>query len=272
MNTKTMTVGVKMPTAGMATALDIGDNEFLAIISTPDMDRDGEVVAAGAFEPLPDRIVVEIDHATFSSVDRAAVRSVVGSGVPFYVGENLLIRGTWASTELAQEVRTLVGEGHVTKMSIAFSRDTVVPVDGVPHVTKGELLNVSFVTVPANRRADVLASKSTDVLDGEPKIEEGSTETSDSSGDNDVAGIVLGLDRPEHIEPEHVDEWTDAVRSFATSWAPPGDQHDPGQATDDEGAADAAPEQSAAHRRRQRARAQAVAAMATNDSYQGVEQ
>lgn len=259
MNTKT--VSIKMPEAATADALGLDENEFLAVISTEDLDRDGEVVVAGAFEPLPERIVVEIDHASFTG-DRSAIRSVVGSGRPFYVGRELMIRGTYASTEIAQEVRTLVQEGHVGRMSIAFSRIDVRPVDGVPHVFKGELLNVSFVTVPANDRSRVLASKSADADTTE--------ETTDSSVDDEgVVGIVLGLDRPEHIEEAQVDEWTNAVRDFATGWTPQGKEQDPGQATDEDATDEAASDESAALRQRQRARAQAVAAMATPSNEPG---
>jgi hypothetical protein len=84
--------------------------EFEAILSVPTVDRDGEVVDAKAFEPLPDYIPIDIDHGM-------SVESTVGSGTPFYDGDVLKFRGSFASTPLGQQVRSLVVEGHVRKMS-----------------------------------------------------------------------------------------------------------------------------------------------------------
>lgn len=128
------------------------NGEFEAILSAPTMDRDGEVVDAKAFEPLPDRIPIDIDHGM-------SVRTTVGSGKPFYDGDLLRIRGAFASTQLGQEVRTLVTEGHITKMSVAFMDPKREVKDGVPHVTSGELLNAAIVAIPSNREADITAAK-----------------------------------------------------------------------------------------------------------------
>jgi len=133
---------------------DLKDGEFEAIMSAPTIDRDLEVIDAGAFAPLPDKITVDIDHAM-------SVRSVVASGRPYYDGDLLKIRGSFASTPLGQEVRTLVREGHLDRMSVTFraaQRDTAE--DGVTHITSAELLNVAFVVIPSNRDAAVLAAKS----------------------------------------------------------------------------------------------------------------
>jgi hypothetical protein len=67
----------------------------------------------------------------------------------------------FASTPLGQDVRTLVDEGHVSKMSVAFM-DAVREIDekdGLPHVRKAELLNAAIVAIPANREASILAAK-----------------------------------------------------------------------------------------------------------------
>ena len=142
------------------------DGTFEAIMSAPTLDRDGEVVDALAFAPLPGKITVDIDHDM-------SVRSVVGSGQPFYDESGVLkIKGLFASTPLAQEVRTLVKEGHVDRMSVTFRaalRD--IGEDGLQHVRKGELLNVAFVVIPSNREAAVLAAKAAE-LAADADIEE----------------------------------------------------------------------------------------------------
>lgn len=129
-----------------------GTGEFEAVLSVPTVDRDGEVIDAKAFDPLPDYIPIDIDHGM-------SVTSTVGSGQPFYDGDVLMLRGSFASTPLGQEVRTLVVERHVRKMSVAFMAAQREEKDGTPHITSAELLNAAIVAIPSNREADILAAK-----------------------------------------------------------------------------------------------------------------
>lgn len=127
---------------------------FDLIVTTDELDRDGEVVAKGAFDPLPEHLSADIDHGM-------SVATTVGSGVP-YLGEDghVHVKGTFAGTELGQQVRQLVREGHVRTASLAFIREKVETIDGVPTVTKGEMLNFAFTPVPANRGAKITSAKS----------------------------------------------------------------------------------------------------------------
>jgi hypothetical protein len=93
----------------------------------------------------------------------------VASGRPYYDPEgNLRVDGTFASTELGQNTRTLVREGHVRTASVAMiptkkSKDE----DGTTRIVKADLLNGAFTPVPSNRSAMVLSAKSAaKVLDG----------------------------------------------------------------------------------------------------------
>lgn len=128
------------------------NGSFEAILSAPTLDRDGEVIDARAFEPLPDRIPIDIDHGM-------TVATTVGSGRPYYDGDVLKIAGTFSSIPRAQELRTLVTEGHVARMSVTFMDAERSTKDGVPHVTRAELLNAAFVPIPSNREAAVLVAK-----------------------------------------------------------------------------------------------------------------
>jgi HK97 family phage prohead protease len=127
--------------------------EFEAIISAPTLDRDGEVIDKGAFEPLPDSIPI---HAYHDFGDP------VGRGSPYYEDEILKIKGVFSSIPRAQEMRTLVSEGVVASMSVGFMAADRKDVEGVPHVTAAELLEASFVSVPSNREAAVLLAKKYD--------------------------------------------------------------------------------------------------------------
>lgn len=128
------------------------NGEFEVILSAPTLDRDNEVIDAKAFEPLPEHITFDIDHGLSTA-------TTVGSGRPYYDGDTLKVRGSFSSIPRAQEVRTLVTEGHIRTTSVAMRGMTKTQKDGVAHITKAELLNGAFVPVPSNREALVLSSK-----------------------------------------------------------------------------------------------------------------
>lgn len=125
--------------------------EFDVILSTSALDRDGDELHADEWKtPLPDKITFDSDHGM-------SVATCVGSGTPFINDQGQLqVRGTYASTPHGQSVRTLVNEGHITSVSVAFMNRKNQK-SGQP---LRELLNGAFVAVPANPQAVVLSSKS----------------------------------------------------------------------------------------------------------------
>ena len=127
---------------------------FEVVLSAATLDRDGEVVDSRAFDPLPAHIPFDIDHGM-------TVQTTVGSGEPYYADDgSLRVKGTFASTALAQEVRTLVSEGHIRTTSVTFmAADRSADDKGVQHVKRAELLNGTFTPIPSNREAVVLSSK-----------------------------------------------------------------------------------------------------------------
>jgi hypothetical protein len=126
---------------------------FSVVLSTGTKDRDGEEVKREEWqEPLPDHITFDIDHGM-------SVEKTVGSGKPYFDDQGrLLVNGTYSSLQKAQDVRTLVKEGHIRTTSVAFARHRSTTKDGKSSVSR-ELLNGAFVAVPANTDAVVLASK-----------------------------------------------------------------------------------------------------------------
>lgn len=139
-------------------AIDTSDpnGAFEAVLSTTIVDRDGEIVEAGAFNPLPKSIPIHVNHQFMD------VAKVVGRGEPYYDGDTLKVRGVFASTPDAQMVRTLVAEGMVQTMSVGFHQPTRDTKDGVPRVVSADLIEASFVSVPANTDALVTMAKSFD--------------------------------------------------------------------------------------------------------------
>jgi len=125
------------------------NGEFEAILSVPVLDRDGEVIDGKAFEPLPETIPI---HAFHDFSDPVAVAS------PFYNGDVLMARGVFDPDASAQTIRSKVGRS-IRYMSVGFMGTERAEVDGVPHITSAELLEASFVSVPSNREAAILAVK-----------------------------------------------------------------------------------------------------------------
>jgi hypothetical protein len=126
--------------------------EFDVILSTSDLDRDGDELYADEWKtPLPDKITFDSDHGM-------SIATCVGSGKPF-INDNgqLQVRGTFASTPHGQSVRTLVNEGHIDRVSVTFRNLPKTSKDAKP---QRELLAGAFVPVPANDRARILSSKS----------------------------------------------------------------------------------------------------------------
>ena len=125
---------------------------FEAILSAPTKDRDGETLLPTEWkQPLPDHITVDMDH-------EMTVAGTIGSAKPWIDEKgNLRISGRFASTAKAQEVRTLMQEGHINRTSVAFMSEKTHK-DGVSSVTR-EVLNAAVVAIPANREAVVLSAK-----------------------------------------------------------------------------------------------------------------
>ena len=135
--------------------------EFDVILSTSALDRDGDELYADEWKtPLPDKITFDSDHGM-------SVATCVGSGKPFINDAGQLqVRGTFASTPHGQAVRTLVNEGHIDRVSVAFIEHNTKK-DAKP---QRELLNGAFVAVPANPEARVLASKAATVQTKNPQL------------------------------------------------------------------------------------------------------
>jgi len=123
---------------------------FQAVLSTPSVDRDGDTLGTDEWvTPLPERIVLDRDHTM-------SVAGTIGSARPYFDdGGRLCMDAQFASTPEAQQVRSLITEGHINAVSVAFLTGKSKK-DGTP---RRELLNAGVVAIPSNRDAVILSSK-----------------------------------------------------------------------------------------------------------------
>lgn len=145
-----MEVQRKDATITAAPSAEDGPGTFEAILSAPTKDRDGDTLLPDEWKmPLPDKITVDIDHDM-------SVRGTIGSAKPWIDEKgNLRISGTFARTPLAQEVRTLMADGHIDRTSVAFMSEPSTTKDGKT-IKVRELLNAAVVAIPSNREAAIL--------------------------------------------------------------------------------------------------------------------
>lgn len=124
---------------------------FEAILSTPDVDRDGEAIDVKSWGSLPESIPVNVDHDM--SVD-----GLIGTGVPRIEDGVVKLSVTFASTAEAQKVRTLVQEKHVRATSVEFLRKTTTDQKGLK-TTSREMIGAAVTNYPANAGARILSAK-----------------------------------------------------------------------------------------------------------------
>lgn len=143
-------------TSGAKVAPDEGNGKFRVIMTTNGYDRDGERIldTAWDFEPYKKNPVVLWAHDFYSTPIGVVTAIIEEDG-------KKIAEGVFASTPKAQEVRTLYDEGVLNTVSVGF-----IPLEKKGNdITKAELLELSFVPVPANsealalRRVDAFVQK-----------------------------------------------------------------------------------------------------------------
>jgi hypothetical protein len=133
---------------------------FTAVLSTPSLDRDGDRLMRDEWKEFTqERYPLDIDHGM-------SVADTVGSFVPYWDGDRMMMDAHYASTDKAQDTRKLTdpdpvtGIRHIGSVSVAFMTDKSKK-DGEQ---RRELLNAGIVAVPSNRDAVILASKAASAL------------------------------------------------------------------------------------------------------------
>lgn len=128
-------------------ANDTGNGDFEVIATTDGTDRDGEIIKSDAWElePYTKNPVLLWAH-NYSIPPIGIVQSFTKKGNAW------VAKGIFAKTEFAQQIRQLYDDGILKAVSVGF-----IPKERQGNViTKAELLELSFVPVPANSEAITL--------------------------------------------------------------------------------------------------------------------
>lgn len=134
------------------------DDTYTITASTPEVDRDEEIILPVAFkDSLPAYLeknpVILWMHDLWSP---PVARAKGGR-----IGETFELDIVFASTPFAQEIKTLVDEGMLNTVSVGGRyKDWDFDKDGRKVITDLELWEVSIVTVPSNRGALIQRAKS----------------------------------------------------------------------------------------------------------------
>lgn len=132
--------------------------------STWDIDQCGDRIQSGAWaktlgEVVPKGRVKLLDnHNSYGSV--TTVLGVIEEAKEDAVG--LYIRSRFASTQQAQNARTLIKEGMISDFSVGFRimADKFDPGTQIRTITEAKLIEVSVVAFPANLSANISRIKS----------------------------------------------------------------------------------------------------------------
>lgn len=120
-----------------------GEGTFEVVATTEGVDRDGEVILVNGwdFTNFQKNPVLLISH-DWRSLPVGAVTEIV----PDYNAKKIIMRGVFANTPAGQELRKLYDDGIMRTVSVGF----IAKERNGNTISKAELLELSFVSVPSN--------------------------------------------------------------------------------------------------------------------------
>lgn len=212
-----------------------GERRIQFVASSNQLDRHGERVDVASLRlPLKSGGEIQVSQIGEKGVEgidvplmlnhSADIRDVIGSvRKAFYVGDELIFEAGFSKREIAQEILTLVEEGHlsnafsITMSDFDYDYDTQV-------ISNAEVLEVSVVFRGANKEARLLAIKS--LLGGEQmeeteKVDVVEADKTEETVENIVeeteaeAEVVESSDDEAEVAEEKVDEGEEKAEAVA---------------------------------------------------------
>ena len=130
------------------------DGTIRVMMTTDTQDRHGEVVDPNGLDPVPTDVPMLLQHDSFQlalGTFRKIQREVRGwSAEPYFDPDD----------EMAMRVKSKVDKGILKTVSIGFIGKEAKDINGIYTFTKWELIECSWVTIPANPDAQVMKVKS----------------------------------------------------------------------------------------------------------------
>lgn len=140
-----------------------GNGTFKVIATTSSVDRDGEsiLVEGWTFENFMKNPIILFGHNYWDMC------CIIGAATNITVqGKEVVVEGVFANTEEGQYIRQLYDDGILKTVSVGF-----IPLERQANIiTKAELLEISFVPVPANPEALSMAKAVKAAMDFEKKF------------------------------------------------------------------------------------------------------
>lgn len=144
----------------LSATLKAAPGGFSSIITTPKLDRDGEVVVPTG---IRNRDAYMANPLVFWAHEWAynPAAEPIGKATRLDVfGDRIESSAEFAPTAKGQNVRALVEGGFVRRTSIGMDRMIAQLRAGVPHIVEWDLLEYSIVPLPANADASITGVKS----------------------------------------------------------------------------------------------------------------
>ena len=150
--------------------VDKQEKKITAVVTAPTLDRDKDIIDTNSLKlPLKGGGLVRASELTEEHkvlvpfmLDHAwSVASQIGSGQKAWVNEigELVMEFVFSSRDIAQDVFTLIEEGHIDNsfsITVMYDENGVEPMGEGIEVREGEIVEVSLVFKGSNRNARLL--------------------------------------------------------------------------------------------------------------------
>jgi HK97 family phage prohead protease len=147
-------------------SLDVEKRELTAVVSTDDVDRDGEIVEPSAFEDKIDTFMANPVFLWMHEARKPPIGRALDLRIEKHSIEADLKFRPEGESELADDIFTLYSDGTLRMFSIGFrvfemvfSENEETGESKPPRITSGELLEVSAVSIPANPNVGAKAAR-----------------------------------------------------------------------------------------------------------------
>ena len=144
----------------MSAGLKASSGSFDSIITTPHLDRDGEVVVPAGIRNRDEYMSNPLVFWAHEWAYNRSAEPIARATRLDVFRERIESSADFAPTPKGQNVRALAEGGFVSRTSVGMDRMDVQMIGGIPHVVAWDLLEYSIVPMPSNSEAQLTGVKS----------------------------------------------------------------------------------------------------------------